>query len=87
MKNIGIIKMNSKGQVTIPKVFRRNIKKNEILLMIRKRNSITLRKASSKKMAEDLKLAYKTEEAWKQIEQGKFKTMKVEDFLKELKKW
>lgn len=82
-----IAKMNSRGQIVIPKELRKDIKKDEIFLLIKKRNQIILRKASSKKMAKDLKSAYSLERAWKQIEQGKCRTMKSEDFLKELKNW
>ncbi len=33
------------------------------------------------------KLLKEVEEAWQEIETGKCRTMKKEDFLKEIKKW
>jgi len=47
---------------------------NEIFYLIDKSNS------------EDLEFARRTEEAWKEIETGKYTEMKVGDFIKEMKK-
>lgn len=34
---------------------------------------------------EDLKVAKRVKEAWKQIEEGKFKKMSAKDFIKEIR--
>ena len=39
------------------------------------------------KRAEDLEFARRTEEAYKEYDKGKFKSMSGEEFLEELKKW
>ena len=37
------------------------------------------------KLAEDLEFARRTEEAWQEIDEGKFKEMPSEEFLEEIK--
>jgi len=48
---------------------------------------IILKKIKNPIMKEDLIILKEIEEAWKEIEQGRSKTMKKEDFLEEIKKW
>ncbi|MBI2043649.1 hypothetical protein HYT25_04640 [Candidatus Pacearchaeota archaeon] len=38
-------------------------------------------------LEDDLEFARKTEEAWQEIDDGKFKEMPSEEFLKEIEKW
>lgn len=89
MTQIDITTMSSKGQVVIPLEMRTGINEGEKLLVIRNENQIILKKASAmdKALKEDLEFAKRTEEAYKQIEAGKCKTMEFEEFLKEMKKW
>ena len=86
---IELTKMSSKGQVVIPAEMRKDIKEGEKLLVIRNNGQIILQKATeaNKKFKEDLEFAKRTEEAWKSYDKGEFKSMKTEDFLKELDKW
>ena len=83
---IEITKMSSKGQVVIPQELRRDIKEGEKLLVIRNNNQIILKKATEmdKQIKEDLEFARRTEKAWKQIEEGKFKTYTLKEFKKKL---
>jgi len=87
--DIAITKMSSKGQIVIPVEMREDIKEGEKLLIIRDKTHILLRKASDmdEKLKEDLEFARSTEEAWKEYEQGKFKSSSVKEFLKEMEKW
>lgn len=87
MANIDITTMSSKGQIVIPVEMRKGIHEGEKLLIIRNNNQIILKKASDmdKQLEEDLEFAKRTEAAWKEIEEGKFKRMSVEDFLKEIR--
>lgn len=87
--NIALTKMSTKGQVVIPAELREGIKEGDKLLVIRNNGQIILKKASSmdKKLREDLEFARRTEEAYKSYERGEFKSMSVDDFLKELDKW
>lgn len=89
MVEIETTKMSSKGQVVIPSSFRKNIKEGDTLIVFKNNEQIILKPASSmdKHIAEDLEFAKRTEEAWKEIEEGKGVRMNVTDFLKEMKNW
>ena len=82
-------RMSSKGQVVIPSSFRKHIKEGDTLLVLKNNDQIILKPASAmdKQLAEDLEFARRTEEAWKEIEEGKGVKMSVDDFLKEMKNW
>jgi len=88
MINIDITRMSSKGQIVIPSEMRNDLKEGDKLVIIRSENQIILKKAESfnKNLAEDLKFAKRTEEAWKKYEKGEFKSLTMEEFLKELEK-
>ena len=89
MVEIETTKMSSKGQVVIPSSFRKHIKEGDTLIVFKNDEQIILKPASAmdKHLAEDLKFAKRTEEAWKEIEEGKGIRMNVTDFLKEMKNW
>lgn len=89
MAEIEITRMSSKGQVVIPIGMRNDIKEGDKLLIIKSGNQIILKKADKmdEQMKEDIEFAQRTEEAWKQIEAGKCKTLEFDDFIKEMKKW
>lgn len=87
--DIAITKMSSKGQVVIPAEMRTDILEGDKLLLIQNDNQIILKKASNldKNMAEDIKFAKKTEEAWKRIKEGKGIKVDFDDFMEKMKKW
>jgi len=89
MKNINITKMSSKGQIVIPQDMRKDIKEGEKLVIIQSGDHIILKKVDKfdKQLEEDLEFARRTEEAWKRYENGKFKRMDFDDFLKEIEAW
>jgi len=89
MVEIDITRLSSKGQVVIPKEMRKQIKVGEKLLIIKNKDSIILKKASSmdEQLKEDLEFAKRTEEAYKRIESGEGIEMDFDDFIKEMKKW
>ncbi|MEK6857870.1 MAG: AbrB/MazE/SpoVT family DNA-binding domain-containing protein, partial [Nanoarchaeota archaeon] len=86
---IAITKMSSKGQIVIPANMRESIAEGDELIIIKSDKQFILKKANEldKNFKDDLIFAKRTNEALKRYEQGKFKSMKAEDFLKELKKW
>jgi len=88
MVNIDITTLSSKGQIVIPLDMRHGISEGDKMIVIRNGDQIILKKADSfsKNVQEDLEFARRTEEAWKQYEQGKFISKSKEDFLKELSK-
>ena len=89
MGNISITRMSSKGQVVIPIEMRKGIKEGEKLVIIERDGRLILKKASKidENFQEDLEFAKRTEEAYKQIEAGKYIEMEFDDFIEEMKKW
>ena len=87
MNDIAITSVSSKGQIVIPADMRQDLQEGEKLVIIKTKDQIILKKASSfrKQLAEDLEFARKTEEAWKEYDKGKFKSMNADEFLAEVK--
>ena len=86
---IALTKMSSKGQIVIPSEFREGIVEGEQLIIIKNKEQLILKKASSldKNLEEDLEFARRTEEAWKRYEKGEFIEMSLDEFLEKAKKW
>jgi bifunctional DNA-binding transcriptional regulator/antitoxin component of YhaV-PrlF toxin-antitoxin module len=63
------------------------MKEGDKIVVIRNNDQIILKKANSfeKNLEEDIIVAKRVEEAWKEIEQGKYKRISPEDFLKEIR--
>lgn len=89
MIKISITKLSSKGQIVIPSNMRGDLKEGEELIIIKDDNRIILKKAEkiTEQMKEDLEFARRTEEAWKEIDKGKFTSYTKDEFLKELERW
>ena len=81
--------MSSKGQVVIPQDMREGLSEGEKLVVIKNGQQIILKKMDDfdKNLEEDLEFAKRTEEAWKEIEEGKGISMEFDDFIKEMKTW
>lgn len=88
MKGIAVTKISSKGQVVIPQEMREDLKEGDKLVIIKNDDQIILKKVDkfSEALEEDLEFAKRTEEAWKMYEKGKFKSLPMDKFLKELEK-
>ena len=83
-------RISSKGQLVIPGNIRKELKIKEgdvFATMCHKNGLIILKKMENPLLEEDLLILKEVEEAWNEIETGKFKKMKKEEFLKELDKW
>ena len=81
---VAITKMSSKGQVVIPSDMRVGIKEGEKLIIIKNYNQIIIKRVSEldEDFRDDLEFARRTEEAWKEIEEGKYTSYKSsEEFL------
>ena len=87
MAQIDITRMSSKGQIVIPQDLRKEFNKGDKIVVIRNNNQIILKKADEfdKQLEEDLIVAKRVNEAWKEIDKGKFKRMSTEDFLNEIR--
>ena len=81
--------MSSKGQVVIPFSVREKMKirEGEAFAVSEKGNLIVLKKIEGSLSEDDIETLNKIKEAWKDIEEGRFKKMEKEDFLKEISKW
>ncbi|NCN39016.1 MAG: hypothetical protein COY38_04535 [Candidatus Aenigmarchaeota archaeon CG_4_10_14_0_8_um_filter_37_24] len=85
-----ITRVSSKGQIVIPKDIREKlgIKTGSIFAMNSYNGDmIVLRKLDTKMTRDDLETLKLLEEAWRDIEEGRYSQMSKEKFLKELDKW
>jgi len=84
-----LTKISSKGQLVIPRGIRKelNIKDGDIFATKREKDMIVLKKIKDPILEKDLRILKKVEEAWKDMEKGRFRKMKKEEFLKELDRW
>ena len=86
--NIEITRMSSKGQIVIPQKMRKGIEEGEKLVIIQNGKQLILKRVKDldKNFEEDLEFARRTEEAWKRYEKGEFKSLPMDEFLKQLEK-
>jgi bifunctional DNA-binding transcriptional regulator/antitoxin component of YhaV-PrlF toxin-antitoxin module len=87
MTQIDITKMSSKDQVVIPQELKKDVSEGDKLVVMRSDDRIILKKADKfdKQLEEDIIVAKRVEESWRYIEQGKYRRMSSEDFLKEIR--
>jgi AbrB family looped-hinge helix DNA binding protein len=84
-----ITRISSKGQVVIPMLIREKmkIKEGEAFSVSEKGNLIVLKKVEGSLSEDDIETLNKIKEAWKDVEEGRFKKLEKDDFLKEVSKW
>jgi len=84
-----LTKASSKGQIVIPTNIRKKagVKEGSVFAITAKKDIIVLKKLDTKMKAKDLKTLKLLEEAWEDIEKGRYKVYSKEAFFKELKKW
>jgi AbrB family looped-hinge helix DNA binding protein len=84
-----LTKASSKGQIVIPTDIRKKlgVKEGSVFAVTTKKDMIVLKKLDTKMKPEDLKTLKLIEEAWEDIEKGRYKVYSKEAFFKELKKW
>jgi AbrB family looped-hinge helix DNA binding protein len=84
-----LTKASSKGQIVIPTDIRRKlkIKEGSVFAVSAKKNILVLKKLDTGMRPEDLKTLKLLEEAWEDIEKGRYKVYSKEAFFKEFKKW
>ena len=88
-QDIQFTRASSKGQIVIPTKIRKrfNIDEGSILAVAARNDLIVLKKIDSGLSAEDLKSLRLVEEAWKDIDEGRYNVRSKEAFFKELKDW
>ena len=84
-----LTKASSKGQIVIPTDIRKKlgVKEGSVFAVTTKKDMIVLKKLDTKMKPEDLKTLKLIEEAWEDIEKGRYKVYSKEAFFKELKRW
>jgi len=89
IEEIQFTRASSKGQVVIPTKIRKNlaIREGSVLAVAAVNGMIILKKVDRGLTAEDLKSLKLVEEAWKDIEEGRYGVLSKEAFFKELKEW
>ncbi len=88
-QEIAFTKASSKGQIVIPTRIRKRfgIREGSVLAVAAQKDMIVLKKIESGLSAEDLKSLKLVEEAWKDLEEGRYSVRSKEAFFKELKEW
>jgi len=89
VQGIEFTRASSKGQIVIPTKIRKklDIREGSVLAVATEKDMIVLKKVESSLSAEDLKSLRLVEEAWKDIEEGRYGVLSKEAFFKELKDW
>ncbi|MHB1708901.1 MAG: AbrB/MazE/SpoVT family DNA-binding domain-containing protein [Thermoplasmataceae archaeon] len=82
-------KTSSKGQIVIPSKIRKklNIVDGSLLAVTAQDDLIILKKVSSNISSKDMITLRLIEEAWKDIDKGKYKVRSKNDFFNELREW
>ena len=82
-------KASSKGQVVIPAKMRKRlgIREGSILAVVAEKDMIVLKKADPKLKPGDLKTLKLVEEAWADVENGRYRARGLEGFFGELESW
>lgn len=82
-------KTSSKGQIVIPSNIRKklNIGSGSLLAVTAQDDLIILKKVSSDISSKDMMTLKLIEEAWEDIDKGKYKVRSKNEFFKELREW
>lgn len=86
---IEVTRISSKGQIVLPLEIRKNFNlgEGEILSVSTKDNLIVLKKVDASLSKEEIETFKEIKQAWKDIDEGRCKTMNSKDFLKEIEEW
>jgi AbrB family looped-hinge helix DNA binding protein len=84
-----LTKASSKGQIVIPTSIREKlgVKEGTVFAITAKKDMVVLKKIDTKMKAEDLRSLKLIEEAWEDIEKGRYKVATADNFFKEMAKW
>jgi len=84
-----LTKASSKGQIVIPGVVRKKlgIKRGSVFAVSAIKDMIVLKKLETGMKPEDLRTLKLIEEAWRDIEEGRYKVYSKKAFFKEFEKW
>jgi len=89
IKQLEIATVSSKGQLVIPKGIRDNlcIKTGDLFAAASSNDILILKKLNNPIKEADIKTLKQVDEAWEDIEKGRYKTATLDEFMKEVKEW
>ncbi|MBR9704823.1 AbrB family transcriptional regulator [Candidatus Pacearchaeota archaeon] len=81
-----ITKLSTKGQIVIPESIRNGFQEGCAFSVVRKGNLIVLKQVEglTNKEVEEMQ---ELDKIWKEIDEGKCESFKVEDFFSQMKEW
>ena len=84
-----IAKVSTKGQLVIPQSIRKRLKVKEgnMFAVASCDGTLVLKKIESPLNEEDIRTLRMVDEAWDDIEKGRYRRLSKDDFLKEIEKW
>lgn len=89
IEQMEIAKVSSKGQLVIPQRIREKLKVREgsMFAVASCDNTLVLKKIENPLTKEDIRTMRLVDEAWKDIEEGRYKVATLEEFEKQARKW
>ena len=89
IEKIEIAKVSSKGQLVIPQSIREKlrIREGNIFAVASCDNTLVLKKIDNPLSKEDIRTMKLVDEAWDDIENGRYKVATLEEFEEQARKW
>jgi len=89
IEQMEIAKVSSKGQLVIPQNIREKLKVKEgsMFAVASCDNTLVLKKIENPLSREDMRTMKLVEEAWKDIEKGRYRIATLEEFEEQARKW
>jgi AbrB family looped-hinge helix DNA binding protein len=89
VQEIAFTRASSKGQIVIPTRMRERfgIRTGSMFSISARKDMIVLKKIQPALSQQDLRSLRMIEEAWKDVEQGRYRVASRKSFFKELKEW
>lgn len=89
IRQMEIAKVSSKGQLVIPRSIRERlrVKEGSMFAVASCDNTLVLKKIESPIGEEDIKTMRIVDEAWDDIEKGKYKIASMKEFIEQAKRW
>ncbi|MBS3131366.1 AbrB/MazE/SpoVT family DNA-binding domain-containing protein [Candidatus Woesearchaeota archaeon] len=89
IEKMGVARLSSKGQLVIPSGIRAraSLKEGSMVLVASYGDMVVLKKVGKLVSDEDLESLKRVDEAWEDIEHGRYKTGSLEEFFSQAREW
>ena len=84
---IGFTTVSSRGQIVIPKAFRKEFQQGDKLILIKEGSKMVLKKMQELVTKEDKEFLKGVERGLKDFEEGRYYTRTKKEFLREFEEW